>query len=151
MRVGKKFRHRIGFTLVEILAVMVIIAISFLLFGVMRNYRDNNIRENVVHEELALLNCAIEIFKSDNSTYPICDSQSIDANAKDFFKKISPKIETLAEYHKWHIVDEKLVDPWNNPYVYRCTSANPLSYELLSMGPNGRIDERELIDDVYSR
>jgi general secretion pathway protein G len=147
----KKFKNSTGFTLVEILAVVTIIAISIVLVRVVCNYRDRSIKENVAREELALLNCAIEIFKSENGYYPVCDSKSTDANAKGLFEKISAKINSLAGHHKWNIVDGKLMDPWNNPYSYRCASPDSASYILLSMGPNGYIDENELIDDIHSR
>jgi general secretion pathway protein G len=140
-----------GVTIVEVLAVVTIIAIFILLVRVVHRYRDRNIRENTAREELALLNCAIEIFKSENGSYPVCESKSPESNAKDLFGKIVPKINSMAGHHRWNIVDGKLVDPWNNPYVYRCPSPDSTSYVLLSMGPNGYVDEDELIDDIYSR
>ncbi|MDR2737570.1 MAG: type II secretion system protein GspG [Puniceicoccales bacterium] len=148
---GKKLKTSAGFTLIEVLAVVTIIAISVVLVKVMYDYRDKNIKENVAREELALLNCAIEIFKSESGAYPVCESKSVDSNAKELFEKISTKINSLAGHHKWNVVDGKLVDPWNNPYIYRCASQDSVSYVLLSMGPNGYVDESELIDDIYSR
>jgi prepilin-type N-terminal cleavage/methylation domain-containing protein len=151
MVVHNNSKRGIGFTLVEILAVIAIIAISFVLVKVVCNYRDSNIRESTAREELALLNCALEIFKSENASYPVCGSQSIDANAKNLFGEISSKISSLATQHKWRVVDGKLVDPWNHPYVYKCASPDSQAYVLFSMGPNGYVDEVELIDDIYSR
>jgi type II secretory pathway pseudopilin PulG len=148
---GRKLKKVFGFTVVEILAVMTIIAISVVLVRVIHDYRDRNIKENIAREELALLNCAIEIFKSESGAYPVCDLKSVDSNAKDLFGKISAKINSMAGHHKWNVVDGKLIDPWNNPYVYRCASTDSVSYVLLSMGPNGYVDENELIDDIYSR
>ncbi|MDR1891254.1 MAG: type II secretion system protein GspG [Puniceicoccales bacterium] len=130
---------------------MAIVVLCFALFKIVHNYQDNDIKSNMAQEELALLNCAIEMFKSDNGFYPICASPSVDLNAKELYGKLSTKINSLAGYHKWKVVNDMLVDPWGNPYVYKCISKDAPTYILFSVGPNGYIDENELIDDIYSR
>ncbi|MDR1414054.1 MAG: type II secretion system protein GspG [Puniceicoccales bacterium] len=140
-----------GFTLLEISASVIIIMICIVLFKVVYNYRESSIKSNVTHEELALLNCAVEIFKSENGFYPVCDLKSVDMNARELYGKISAKVESFESNHKWNISDSRIIDPWGNPYVYMCTSKDAISYVLFSMGPNGTVDANELIDDIHSR
>ncbi|MDR1401436.1 MAG: type II secretion system protein GspG [Puniceicoccales bacterium] len=140
-----------GFTLLEIFASVVIVMICMVLFKVVYSYKEDSIKLNVVQEELALLNCAVEIFKSENEFYPVCGAKSIDLNAKDLYEKISTKADFFGKNHKWNISDGRIIDPWGNPYVYVCSSKDAVSYVLFSMGPNGKIDESKLIDDIHSR
>jgi general secretion pathway protein G len=144
-----KYNH--GFTLLETTAVISIIIICFVLFKVIHNYRSDDIKSNMVQEELALLNCAIEMFKSDNGFYPICTSPMVGSNAKDLYGKLSAKINSLAGHHRWQVTEGMLIDPWGNPYVYKCDSKDSPTYVLFSVGPNGHIDGPEIIDDIYSR
>ncbi|MDR1173682.1 MAG: type II secretion system protein GspG [Puniceicoccales bacterium] len=144
-----KYNH--GFTLLETIAVTAIIIICFVLLKVVYNYRSDEIKANMVQEELALLNCAIEMFKSDDGFYPICASPTVELNAKDLYAKLSTKINSFADSHRWRVIEGMLIDPWGNPYVYRYDSKDSSTYALLSVGPNGHIDGPEIIDDVYSR
>ncbi|MDR2778812.1 MAG: type II secretion system protein GspG [Puniceicoccales bacterium] len=148
---NQKSKYDHGFTLLEIIAVIAIIIVCFALFKVVYNYHSNDIKSNVVQEELALLNCAIEMFRSKNGFYPVCASPSVDLNAKELYGKLSTQINSVANYHKWQIANDMLIDPWGNPYVYKCTSRDAPTYVLFSVGPNGHVDETELIDDIYSR
>ncbi|MDR2629150.1 MAG: type II secretion system protein GspG [Puniceicoccales bacterium] len=140
-----------GFTLLETTAVIAIIIICFVLFKVIHNYRSDDIKSNMAQEELALLNCAIETFKSDNGFYPTCTSTTINSNAKELYGKLSTKISSFAGYHGWQVNEGMLIDPWGNPYVYKCDSKDSPTYVLFSVGPNGHIDGPEIIDDIYSR
>ncbi|MDR1528486.1 MAG: type II secretion system protein GspG [Puniceicoccales bacterium] len=144
-----KYNH--GFTLLETIAVIAIIIICFVLFKVIHNYRSDDIKSNMVQEELALLNCAIEMFKSDNGFYPVCASPTVDLNAKELYGKLLTKINSFAGYHRWQVIEGMLIDPWGNPYVYKCNSKDSPTYVLFSVGPNGYIDGPEIIDDIYSR
>jgi hypothetical protein len=132
------------------LALLAIVAVCASLFRVAYNYKSDTIKSNVVQEEMALLNCAIEIFKSENGFYPLCEEMSVDASARELYSKLCEKVDSTAGMHRWNISDGKFCDPWNNPYIYVCSSRNS-DYRLFSMGPNGRIDRGELIDDIYSR
>ncbi|MDR2432212.1 MAG: type II secretion system protein GspG [Puniceicoccales bacterium] len=143
-----KYNH--GFTFLEIIAIIAIIICS-VLFKVIHNYRSDDIKSNVAQEELALLNCAIEMFKSDNAFYPTCTSPMVSSNAKELYGKLSTKINSLAGHHRWQVTEGMLIDPWGNPYVYKCDSKDSPTYVLFSVGPNGHIDETEIIDDIYSR
>jgi hypothetical protein len=92
-----KYNH--GFTFLEIIAIIAIIIICSVLFKVIHNYRSYDIKSNVAQEELAL-NCAIEMFKSDNGFYPTCTSPMASSNAKELYGKLSAKINSLQNLGK---------------------------------------------------
>jgi prepilin-type N-terminal cleavage/methylation domain-containing protein len=151
MGFGRKSDRWCGFTLLEVIASVAIMAICLILLRVAYGYRDGSIKDNIAREELALLNCAIEAYKSEKDHYPVCGSRFVNSNAKELYNELSTKDGSFIEGHGWKISDGKIIDPWGNPYVYTCESEDAGSYVLFSMGPNRHIDEYELIDDIRSR
>ncbi|MDR1595338.1 MAG: type II secretion system protein GspG [Puniceicoccales bacterium] len=149
MNFGSRFRR--GFTFLELSSTILIIVVCVVLFRVVYSYRSDSIKDNMTKEELALLNCVIEDFKSRNGSYPVCASQMVASNAKELYKNLEQQINAANGGHKWRISDNMIMDPWGNPYAYRCLSSSSTSYKLLSMGQNGHIDEPYWVDDIHSR
>lgn len=139
-----------GMTLLEVMSVIAIIAICLVLFSVIHNYRENNIKDNLAKAELAMLNCHLETYKLQNGDYPMANSDSVINNAHILYQALSEKIETFFNDHKWTIEYDCLIDPWGRPYVYKYNNSTN-AYILLSTGPNRTVDADKLIDDVYSR
>lgn len=150
MKLSRKQSVCSGLTLLEVMSVIAIIAICLVLFSVTYDYRENNIKNNLVRAELAILNCHLETYKLQTNDYPTTNSDSIINNAHILYHTLSEKIEPFFYDHKWTIKDDCLIDPWGRPYVYKYNNGSR-SYLLLSTGPNGTIDIDKLIDDVYSR
>ena len=140
-----------AFTLVECIAIIAILATCGILTKVALSYRTDSIKLNIAKQELALLNCAIEAYKSKTGNYPIAKSTSYVENAATLYSSLSQILTNLSGSHVWTLEDGKLVDPWGNYYFYKCDGPDSVVYVLFSFGPNGHIDEGELIDDIYSR
>jgi type II secretory pathway pseudopilin PulG len=125
--------------------------ILFVVFFRIYAHRNDDIKYQVVHEELALLNCALENYRTLYGTYPTGNDQSVDQNAASMYSVLANDRRNFLDGHKWKLLANKILDPWGRPYIYKCSGKSEDAYILLSMGPNGCIDEQELIDDVYSR
>lgn len=140
-----------GFSLVENLCILGVILIIFVVF--FRTYinRNHDIKYQKAQGELAILNCALENYNKLCGTYPMGNFETNNQNAVNLYAALSQKSQSFLKSHKWKLSNEILIDPWGNPYVYKYSGNPDDNYVLFSMGPNGYIDNKELIDDIYSR
>ena len=116
-------RRAAGFSLLEIMVVLVIIG---MLAGlVVINVRSRMViaRQSAAKAELATLAEALESYYMIYGQYPTND-QGIDALTKKTEKLPEPLIERLPK------------DPWGRPYVY-ITPAHDRPYEVICLGADG--------------
>jgi len=121
-------RHQ-GFTLVEIMLVVVIIGILAAL--VIPKIAGSSERARVTAAQADIkggIKSAIGQYEVDNGFYP---------------KSLQELIVQPSNAKNWHgpyFDPPKLpLDPWGNPYIYYFPGKhNPTSYDLLSTGPDGR-------------
>ena len=140
-----------GFSIIEVLCALGIMMVLLIVFFRIYSHRDNEIKCQVAKEELSLLNCALEYYYTANGTYPSGNQQSIEKNAVSLYDALSKASENFLLQHSWKLAGEKVMDPWGRPYVYKFSGKQGDNYLLFSVGPNGHIDESDLIDDIYSR
>lgn len=115
-------KRRGGFSLVELIVVMVILGMLAGLVAVRtRGYLVNS-RKNAVKAEIATILKALETFRIDQTRYPTEDegleilSQSTETWPEGFLSKV-PR------------------DPWKNPYLYFVSEDG---VEVVSLGADGR-------------
>ena len=130
-----------GFTLIEMMLVIGLIA---LLAGVVIFNADNLFG----NQQVKLAQMAVKEgfrpvlfnYRMDMGSFPTTDqglSALYQKPSNDRGRWRGPYVES----------QEKLLDPWGNPYQYRFPSSKvPGSYELYSLGPDGKESE----DDVTS-
>lgn len=130
----KRFSNETGFTLVEMLLVVIII--STLAAMVIPRFTGRAEEAKVaaatadVQSNLA---SALDLYEADNGNYPSTE-QGLAALLDE------PSIPPQAK--RWHgpYIKKKggLKDPWGNPYAYRSPGAhNRGDYDLYSLGPDG--------------
>lgn len=119
-------QHRSGFTLIELLLVLVILAVLAALVIPKFTNRSQQARETAVKTDISTISNVINAFEIDTGKYPASLSElfTAPANVQNWR---GPYLERVAK------------DPWNNEYVYRYPGQhNPNSFDLYSMGPDGR-------------
>lgn len=132
---------RFGFTLLELLVVIAVIAIlsGILLPAAMQVWRKAYVKK--AEAAISALEVAINMYKTDIGDYPD------DSGGADCGTLVTAL--TTATGSKWHgpymsfkkdeIVSGSFVDPWGAAYVYDKgpTYGNQNSYNLYSKGPDG--------------
>jgi general secretion pathway protein G len=132
-------RKRAGFTLVEMLLVLVILATLAAIVVPKVAGRGEQARETAAQTQIANFSSALDAFEVDNGFYPK-GAQGLNSlleqpqNAKNwrgpYLKNAIPK------------------DPWGNPYVYECPGKHKVQdYDLYSCGPDGKAGGGDDIDN----
>lgn len=129
-----------GFTLLEIMVVVVIISIlaAFIVPKIMN--RPEQARMVKARQDIMALKNALEMYKLDNGVYPTTD-QGLEALSK------RPEIPPLPPH--WNedgYVDRLFDDPWGRPYQYLSPGVHD-KVDIFSLGPDG---EAETEDDIAS-
>ena len=120
-----------GFTLIEIMVVLVIIGIIAMLVVPNVLSRPDDARVTVTKADIQAISNALEIYKLDNYTYPTT-LQGLDALVKKPAGTPEPKNWKAGGYLK-----SVPADPWGNPYQYASPGINA-PYDLLSYGADGK-------------
>ena len=132
-----------GFTLIEVMIVVVILGI--LAAVVVPKIMDRPDQARVVAAQADIRNIAqaLKIYRLDNHTYPTTD-QGLQALIQ------KPTSAPLPPNWKSGGYLERLPkDPWGNDYVYECPGRlNPSSYDLISPGPDGKAGSEDDITNV---
>ena len=131
-----------GFTLIEIMIVVVIIGILGALILPNVIGRDDQARSTAVNTDLQGLGNALELYKMDNYHYPSTD-QGLGALISR-----PGGFPEAKNYNPGGYLRKKKepVDPWDNPYIYIRSDAN---YELYSLGADGAEGGEGINADVF--
>ncbi|WP_413700720.1 type II secretion system major pseudopilin GspG [Psychromonas sp. KJ10-10] len=133
-----KNKKQTGFTLLEIMVVIVILGVlaSLVVPNLLGN-KDKADRQKVVSDVIALEN-ALDMYKLDNNTYPTTE-QGLEALQSKPSGSPEPR-----SYPEDGYIKRLPEDPWGNEYVLN----SPGEYgkiDILSVGPDG---EEDTDDDI---
>lgn len=126
-------RRRRGFTLIEIMAVVVIMGMLMAtlavgIAGQLQNAEKKNARAQITRIEQAL-----EFYRLDNRRFPTTE-QGLEALVTEPTSPPVPKDYNPAGYIK----PEALEDPWGQRFQYRVPGQhNPYTFDIWSLGPDG--------------
>lgn len=129
MRSAKKAQS--GFTLIEIMVVMVILGLLVAVVAPNILGRGEEARIGVAKTQLRNVSNALDLYKLDNFNYPSTD-QGLEALVNE--PSGSPAAKN---WNKDGYLPSVPVDPWGNEYQY-ISPGSEGPFDLYSLGPDGR-------------
>lgn len=123
-------KERHGFTLIEMLLVLVILATLAAIVVPKFAGRTEQAKITAAQAQLSNFETALDAFNVDNGYFP---------RGKDGLMEL---VQQPANAQSWRgpYLKDIADDPWGRPYIYDYPGKhNERSYDILSMGPDGRI------------
>ena len=135
-----------GFTLIEVLVVVVIMGLLIGLIGPNVLGQVDKARVTTAKANLTTLASALDMYKLDNHFYPTTD-QGLEALISKPSASPVPKNWNSQGYLKG---SELPLDPWDAEYLYFSPGDDGRPYELISLGADGREGGEEFASDISS-
>ena len=122
-----------GFTLIEILVVIIVLGMLAALVGPRILGRVSEAKSATARTQIELLGLGLDNYRLDNGSYPTTEQGLAALNE-------TPTHEPLpANWRGPYLRKAIPLDPWGTPYRYRSPGeANPSGYDLSTLGRDGR-------------
>ena len=117
-----------GFTLMELLLVLVIIGLLAALVGPTLYQRIKPAKESAARAQIENFGTALDTFLLDIGRYP---------TTQEGLKALRTKLEGMDKWNGPYLKKDVPKDPWANDFVYRAPGRNG-GYEITSYGADGR-------------
>ncbi len=140
VNMGKRKRRNRGFTLIEMLIVMVILGLLAALVAPRMFGKVGKSKQKAAKAQIALFETALDAYRLDTGRYPTTD-QGLQA------LRVKP-----SGVEKWdgpYLPKDIPLDPWGHRYVYRSPGAHG-DYDILSLGADGAEGGEGEDEDVAS-
>ena len=119
-----------AFTLIELLLVLVILGVLAAIVVPKFAGRTEQARQTAAQSQIATFGTALDAFEVDNGYYP---------KGKNGLSDLVVQPRDAQSWKGPYMKNDIPNDPWGRPYVYECPGKhNPSSYDLMSVGPDGR-------------
>jgi general secretion pathway protein G len=120
-----------GFTLIEIMVVVVILAVlgALVVPKILENV--DKARVTRAQSDIRAIQTALDLYRLDNFKYPTTE-QGLQALVKQ------PSDPTITNYRSGGYLPSLPKDPWNNPYQYVSPGADGRDYEITTYGRDGK-------------
>lgn len=125
-----KGKRRKGFTLVEVLVVVVILGLLAALVAPKVVGQGEEAKRTAASVQIREIEQALEMYRLDNSVYPTT-AQGLEALVNKPSTPPEPR-----RYRQGGYVRRLPVDPWGSPYVYRMPGDHA-EFDLFSKGADG--------------
>ncbi len=133
-----------GFTLIEIMVVVVIIGILAALIGPQIMSKPDQARVQAAKSQIASLSNALNLYRLDNHNYPSTE-QGLEALVKQ--PSGFPEAKNWDPEGYFANVPE---DPWGNPYIYLSPGQEERRYDIISLGADGQEGGEGVAADITS-
>jgi general secretion pathway protein G len=121
--------HRAGFTLLELLVVMVIIGLLAAYVGPKYFAQIGKSEVTIARSQIEALSKALDTMRLDIGRYPTTE--------EGLALLLSPPAENADKWNGPYLSKKVPLDPWGHPYVYRCPGSKG-GFDLLSYGRDGQ-------------
>ncbi|BCD89329.1 type II secretion system protein G [Pseudomonas solani] len=135
-------RSQAGFTLIEIMVVVVILGVLAALVVPQIMSRPDQAKVTAARADINAIAMALDIYKLDNHGYP-GTQQGLDA--------LVSKPSGSPPARNWNpdgYLKRLPVDPWGNPYQFITPGSQGKAYDLFSFGADGRAGGDGLNADI---
>ncbi|CAN7555777.1 type II secretion system major pseudopilin GspG [Pseudomonas solani] len=135
-------RSQAGFTLIEIMVVVVILGVLAALVVPQIMSRPDQAKVTAARADINAIAMALDIYKLDNHGYP-GTQQGLDA--------LVSKPSGSPPARNWNpdgYLKRLPVDPWGNPYQFITPGSQGNAYDLFSFGADGRAGGDGLNADI---
>lgn len=135
---------RAGFTLIEVLVVIAVIAMLAALVAPNVFQHVGTAKDATARSQIELLGAALDAYRLDNGRYPSTD-QGLNA------LQVEPSIQPLPSNWRGPYLRKAVpVDPWGSPFIYVSPGEiNPRNYDLFSLGadsePGGEGEDADVV------
>jgi general secretion pathway protein G len=120
-----------GFTLIEIMVVVVILAVlgALVVPKILENV--DKARVTRAQSDIRAIETALDLYRLDNFKYPTTE-QGLQALVKQ------PSDPTITNYRSGGYLPSLPKDPWNNTYIYVSPGADGHDYDIITYGRDGK-------------
>jgi general secretion pathway protein G len=124
-------KRQSGFTLIEIMVVVVILAVlgALVVPKILENV--DKARVTRAASDIRAIQTALDLYRLDNFKYPTTE-QGLQALVTQ------PTDPTITNYRAGGYLPSLPKDPWGNPYQYVSPGANGRDYDIVSYGRDGK-------------
>ena len=128
-----------GFTLIEMMVVMVIIGLLMALVGPRFIRQEEKAKLKATRAQIELLGTALDTFRLDVGRYP---------SSQEGLAALRQRPFGIDRWDGPYLKKDVPKDPWERPYYYRSPGDGGRPYDLLSYGadggPGGEGDNRDI-------
>ena len=131
MHQPRQFRRQSAFTLVEMLLVLVILAVLAAIVIPKFSGRSQQAKETSAKTQIKSFELALDSFEVDTGAYP---------GGSNGLNALVDQPNGVQNWKGPYLKQGIPNDPWGNPFVYSYPGRNnPKGYDIMSMGPDGRV------------